>query len=145
LNDINFEEELLRINLGKGGYDRVVPLSKVACRFLETYIKGIRPQLLRGKNCDYVFLSSRGKSLSKSVVGLLVKRYAKLAKVQKNVTCHTWRHSTATHLLKNDAKLRHVQAILGHKSLATTEKYLHLTINDLKEAHKKYHPREKGL
>ena len=69
----------------------------------------------------------------------------RLARVKKHVTCHLWRHTCATHLLKNQANLRHVQEILGHRSLATTERYLHLTITDLKEAHRKFHPREKGV
>jgi integrase/recombinase XerD len=144
LNDVNLEEEILKVNCGKGGYDRVIPLSRVACRFLETYIKGIRPQLLCGRNTDFLFLSWRGKQIDPRTLTDIVKNHAKLAKVNKNVTCHLWRHTTATHLLKNEAKLRHVQAILGHRSLATTEKYLHLTITDLKQAHKRYHPREKS-
>ena len=64
-----------------------------------------------------------------------------LAKVKKHVTPHVWRHTCATHLLKNKANLRHVQEILGHRSLVTTERYLRLTITDLKEAHPKHHPR----
>jgi site-specific recombinase XerD len=62
--------------------------------------------------------------------------------LDRNVSPHLWRHSCATHLLKNNANLRHVQEMLGHKSLATTERYLRLTITDLKEAHRKFHPRE---
>ena len=62
--------------------------------------------------------------------------------LKKHVTCHLWRHSCATHLVKNNANLRHVQEMLGHRSLATTERYLRLTIADLKEAHHKFHPRE---
>jgi len=63
--------------------------------------------------------------------------------VQKPVTCHLWRHTCATHLLQNRANLRHVQEILGHRTLATTERYLHLTITDLKEAHRRCHPGKK--
>ena len=65
--------------------------------------------------------------------------------MKKRVTCHLWRHSCATHLLQNRANLRHVQEILGHRSLATTERYLHLTITELKEAHRRFHPREKDV
>ncbi len=64
--------------------------------------------------------------------------------VNKHVTCHIWRHSCATHLVKNKANLRQVQELLGHRDLSTTERYLHLTIADLKEAHRKFHPRERG-
>jgi site-specific recombinase XerD len=73
-----------------------------------------------------------------------VEKYAARAKIKKRVTCHLWRHSCATHLLQNKANLRHVQEILGHRSLATTERYLHLTITELKEAHRRFHPREQG-
>lgn len=142
LGDINQEEELLRINDGKGGRDRVVPLSRIACSFLESYIKGIRPELLQGNQSKRVFISLRGQPMGRNTVSAVIEKYARLSKVKKHVTCHIWRHSCATHLLKNKANLRHVQEILGHRSLATTERYLHLTITDLKEAHRKYHPRE---
>jgi integrase/recombinase XerD len=142
--DANLEEELLRVNGGKGGHDRVVPLSRVACKFLETYIKGIRPQLVGGKATDRLFVSMRGNPIDGHTVGDVVKKYAKLASVKKHVTPHVWRHTCATHLVKNEANLRHVQDILGHRSLHTTERYLSLTITDLKEAHRKFHPREKS-
>jgi integrase/recombinase XerD len=142
--DANLEEELLRVNGGKGGHDRVVPLSRVACKFLETYIKGIRPQLVGGKATDKLFVSLRGNPIDAHTVGDVVKKYAKLASVKKHVTPHVWRHTCATHLVQNEANLRHVQDILGHRSLHTTERYLSLTITDLKEAHRKFHPREKS-
>ncbi|MDD2710291.1 MAG: tyrosine-type recombinase/integrase [Verrucomicrobiae bacterium] len=143
--DVNLEEELLRINGGKGAKDRVAPLSRVACSFLESYIKGVRPELLREKQSSHLFVSLRGQAISKNALGEIVEKYARRAGVKKHVTCHLWRHSCATHLLKNNANLRHVQEILGHRSLATTERYLSLTITDLKEAHRKCHPREKGI
>ena len=145
VGDVNLEEELLRVNLGKGGKDRVVPLTRLACAFLETYLKAIRPVLLQGRVSDRLFISQRGNSLSRNALGTLVEKYAQRAGLTKHVTCHIWRHSCATHLVKNRANLRHVQEMLGHRQLSTTEKYLHLTITDLKEAHRKFHPREKGL
>lgn len=145
VEDVNLEEELLRINAGKGGKDRVVPLSRIACRFLETYRNAIRPELLRGAISSRLFISLRARPMGKNTVGAVVEKYARLARVKKPVTCHLWRHTCATHLLKNHANLRHVQEILGHRSLATTERYLQLTITDLKEAHRKHHPREQSL
>jgi integrase/recombinase XerD len=148
LADVNLDEELLRINGGKGAKDRVVPLTAVACSFLESYIKGIRPKLL-GSRCEphgqltaRLFLSLRGLPIARNTLGSLVEKSARLARIKKRVTCHLWRHSCATHLLQRKANLRHVQEILGHRSLATTERYLHLTITELKEAHRKHHPRE---
>ena len=142
--DVNLEEELLRVNLGKGGRDRVVPLSGIACSFLESYIKGVRPELLKGNKSKRLFISLLGQPMARNTVGGVIEKYARKAKIKKHVTCHLWRHTCATHLLKNNANLRHVQEILGHRSLATTERYLRLTITDLKEAHRKFHPREKS-
>jgi integrase/recombinase XerD len=143
LADVNLEEELLRINGGKGAKDRVVPLTAVAASFLESYIKGVRGTLLHGRRSDRLFISLRGRPIARNTLGELVTKYARRARIKKNVTCHLWRHSCATHLLQNRANLRHVQEMLGHRSLATTERYLHLTITELKEAHRKHHPREK--
>jgi integrase/recombinase XerD len=143
VNDVNLEEELLRINGGKFAKDRVVPLTRAACSFLETYLKAIRPALLQGRVSDRVFISQRAAPLSKNALGELVEKYARIAGVNKHVTCHIWRHSCATHLVKNKASLRHVQELLGHRDLSTTERYLHLTIADLKEAHRQCHPRER--
>jgi integrase/recombinase XerD len=142
--NVNLEEELLRINHGKGAKDRVAPLSSVACRFLETYLNAIRPRLLRNRATDRLFLSSQARPLGRTTLDAIISKYAKLARIGKRVTCHVWRHTCATHLLQNKANLRHVQEILGHRSLATTERYLRVTITELKEAHRKFHPREKS-
>lgn len=143
VGDVNLEEELLRINGGKGAKDRVVPLTTVAVSFLESYIHGIRPKLLAGKTTNGLFLSLRARPIGRTALGKIVTKYARLARIKKRVTCHLWRHSCATHLLKNKANLRHVQELLGHRNLSTTERYLHLTITELKEAHRRHHPREK--
>jgi integrase/recombinase XerD len=145
VNDVNLEEGVLRINGGKFNKDRVVPLTRLACSFLETYLKAIRLALLQGRVSDRVFISQRAAPLSKNALGELVEKYARIAGVNKHVTCHIWRHSCATHLVKNKASLRHVQEMLGHRDLSTTERYLHLTIADLKEAHRQCHPREQGV
>jgi integrase/recombinase XerD len=144
-NDVNLEEGVLRINGGKFNKDRVVPLTRLASSFLETYLKAIRPALLQGRVSDRVFISQRAGPLSKNALGELVEKYARMAGLSKHVTCHIWRHSCATHLVQNKASLRHVQELLGHRDLSTTERYLHLTITDLKEAHRQFHPREKGV
>lgn len=144
VGDVNLEEELLRINAGKGERDRVAPLSTVACRFLETYLNAIRPQLLRDRSTARLFLSSQARPLGRTTLDGIVTKCAKMARVKKHVTCHVWRHTCATHLLQNKANLRHVQEILGHRSLVTTERYLRVTITELKAAHRRFHPREKS-
>lgn len=145
VNDVNLEETVLRINGGKFNKDRVVPLTRLAASFLETYVKAIRPALLQGRVCDRLFISQRAGPISKNALGELVEKYARQAGLNKHVTCHIWRHSCATHLVKNKANLRHIQELLGHRDLSTTERYLHLTITDLKETHRQFHPREQDV
>jgi len=145
VEDVNLEEGLLVIRQGKGKRDRVVPLGQVAGRFLETHLKAVRPELAAGASTTRIFLSRFRREMSAMAVGAIVTKYTRLAGVKKHVTCHLWRHTCATHLVQNRANLRHVQEILGHRNLSTTERYLSLTINDLKEAHRRFHPREKGL
>jgi len=148
--DVDQENQLLRVNDGKGGKDRVVPLSRIACSFLESYVNAVRPQLLRGKSGPdgqahrTLFISLEAAPLGRSTLDQIVSKYARLSGVKKHVTPHVWRHTCATHLVRNRANLRHVQEMLGHRALTTTERYLHLTITDLKEAHRKFHPRERG-
>jgi integrase/recombinase XerD len=142
VEDVNLEEGLLRVNGGKGNKDRLVPLTRLACSFLENYLQAIRREFLGGSQTRRLFLSSRRRPMGKNTPGRLVEKYARLAGVPKHVTCHLWRHTCATHLVRNQANLRHVQEILGHRQLTTTERYLHLTIADLKAAHHKHHPRE---
>jgi integrase/recombinase XerD len=144
VEDVDLEGELLRINGGKGAKDRVVPLSGIACSFLESYIKAVRPRLLRGRQSRGLFISLESAPMGRTTIDQMVEKYARLSGVKKKITPHVWRHTCATHLVRNRANLRHVQEMLGHKALTTTERYLHLTIADLKEAHRKFHPRERG-
>lgn len=144
VDDVSLDDEIAIVRNGKGGKDRVVPLSRPACRYLETYLKSIRPEMLRGHHTRALFVSVRlGYTLGTHSLGTIIDKYARQAGVKKKVTPHLWRHTCATHLLKNNANLRHVQELMGHRSLATTERYLRVTITDLKEAHRKFHPREK--
>ena len=143
LADVNLGEGLLRVNGGKGAKDRVVPLTEVSAQFLESYINAIRAQLIGKQASERLFISMRGRPMGKTSIDHLMAKYARLGKVKKHVTSHLWRHTCATHLIQNKANLRLVQELLGHRNLSTTERYLHLTITDLKEAHRKHHPREK--
>ena len=144
LGDLDLPGGLLRITLGKGARDRVVPLGRVAVTALEDYLGQARPELLGAGRTDRLFISYRGNPLDPHTLGALVKKHAQAAHIKKVVTPHVWRHTCATHLVQNHANLRHVQELLGHRSLSTTERYLRLTITDLKEAHAKFHPREQA-
>ncbi len=142
LADADYQEGFLRVT-GKGDKDRVVPIGRIACRYLENYIKSVRPELIRDPHEQRVFLSSRGKGMGRSTVWGLVKKYARKAKIKKNVHCHTFRHTCATAMLRNKADIRAIQELLGHDSLNSTQVYTRVSINDLKEVHKRCHPREK--
>lgn len=142
LADVDYHDGFLRINGGKGNKDRVVPLGRIACRYLENYIKSVRQEFIKNPYNNHLFISTRGNMLSKNVVWELVKKYAKKAKLKKSISPHTFRHSCATSMLRNRADIRAVQELLGHESLESTQVYTHISINDLKETHKRCHPRE---
>lgn len=143
LADVDYHDGFLRIEQGKGGKDRVVPIGKICCRYLENYIKSVRGELIKDPYNNHLFLSARGNRLSKGLVWELVKKYAKKAKIKKNVSPHTFRHTCATAMLKNKADLNSIRKLLGHESLNTTSVYTHLSITDLKAVHERCHPREK--
>jgi len=132
----------LAISQGKGKKDRVVPLGDYALTFTQAYLKLVRPWLVGSPDEEALFLNSRtGERLDGETVAYLVKKAIRRAGVKKHVTPHTFRHSMATHMLRNKADLRHIQAILGHASLESTQVYTHLAFEDLKAAIKRAHPR----
>jgi integrase/recombinase XerD len=143
LADVDYHDGFLRIIEGKGKKDRIVPIGRIACRYLENYIKSVRAELITDPYNNHLFLTLRGKRFSKNVVWELIKKYAKKARIKKNVHPHTFRHSCATAMLKNKADIRTIQKLLGHSSLDSTQVYTHLSITDLKDVHKRCHPREK--
>jgi integrase/recombinase XerD len=138
--DVDVEERTLRILLGKGRKDRHVPLTHAAAVAIEAYLTKARPKLL-GRGARFLFLSRRGGRMNRWALTCLVHRSAAAAGVEKRVTCHTFRHSVATHLLRGGADIRHIQALLGHGSLATTERYTRVELSDLKEVVHRAHPR----
>lgn len=143
LHDVDTQEGYLRVNEGKGGKDRVVPLGRMAAKYVENYVKAIRPQLVKDPVCPFLFLNQYGDGMGKDGLLELVHKYRMKAGLEKRVTPHTFRHTCATLMMKNKANLRHVQELLGHGSLETTQVYTAVSIVDLKEAHKKFHPRER--
>jgi integrase/recombinase XerD len=140
-DDVDTEERILRVVLGKGRKDRNVPLTRAAAAAIEHYLLHARAQLVGKKNARFLFLANRGGRMDASTLNKLVQEWAKKARVKKRVTCHTFRHSVATHLLRGHADIRHIQALLGHASLQTTERYTHVEISDLQEVLRRAHPR----
>lgn len=143
LDDVDYHDGFLRIIEGKGKKDRIVPIGRIACRYLENYIRSVRTTLIKDPYNNHLFLTLRGNKFSKNVVWEVIKKYAGKAKIKKNVHPHTFRHSCATAMLKNKADIRTIQKLLGHSSLDSTQVYTHLSITDLKNVHHRCHPREK--
>jgi len=143
LKNVDLKEQTIRIVGGKGGKDRLLPLGKKASEYLEQYIQNIRPTLIKSEEEQILFLGYRKTPLSRNTVSNMVRGYAEKVGIKKHITTHSLRHSCATHMLKNRASLRHIQELLGHSSLETTQKYTRIEITDLKQAHRKYHPLER--
>jgi integrase/recombinase XerD len=139
-DDVDTEERVLRVVRGKGRRDRNVPLTRAAAEAIDVYLVKARAKLVRREK-RFLFLQNRGSRMDSGTLNRLVHQWAAAAGVRKRVTCHTFRHSVATHLLKGRADIRHIQALLGHASLATTERYTHVEIQDLKDVVRRAHPR----
>ena len=140
--DLHEELKLVKI-FGKGSKERLIPISEVALSWIDSYKEKVRdPLILKiGKNTDFIFLNSRGGSLTRQAVWQIIKHYCKMAGIQKNVTPHTLRHTFATHLLENGADLRVVQEILGHSDISTTQIYTNLSQKHILQVYEKTHPR----
>jgi len=137
--DLHLEMGFVRV-MGKGSKERLVPAGRSSLGFIREYLELSRPLLTKQRLSDTLFLSNRGKKMSRQQFFLLLKAYAKAAGIKKEVSPHKLRHSFATHLLSGGADLRSVQAMLGHADLATTQVYTHVTPDRLKAIHK-FHPR----
>lgn len=142
LEDIDLSEMLLFVRKGKLGNQRMIPFGQSAKYWIEKYLRQARP-LIFGSDSNLLFVSMRGRKLDPQALLDIVKSYARIAGIEKNVTSHTFRHSCAGHMLKGGADIRYVQKQLGHRRISTTESYLKIEITDLKEIHDRCHPRER--
>ena len=139
--DVNTEESYVRC-LGKGSKERIVHLYPKALQELRNYMRHSRAVLLgKRKDEQALFVNHRGERLTRQWVWSVLKTYAQAAGIQSSITPHTLRHSFATHLLQNGASLRHVQELLGHSSISTTQVYTHLTSPYVREEYERSHPR----
>jgi len=126
---------------GKGDKERIVPIGRKAKEAVERYMAKVRPDLLKGKQDTHLFLSRLGRKISRQSFWQMIKNNAKAARIKKEITPHTLRHSFATHLLEHGADLRVVQELLGHSDIATTQIYTHVNKERLKSIHRQFHPR----
>lgn len=143
LRDIDLEERLVKVR-GKGSKERIVPFGGAAVEALTTYLGESRPVLARvsGRSgSGALFVSRRGRALTRKGAWDIVRRHVLSAGIQKRVTPHTLRHTFATHLLQGGADIAAVQEMLGHADISTTQIYTHLDRSYLSEVHRRYHPR----
>lgn len=141
ISDLFFEEGFIRV-LGKGNKERFIPIHSLAQKYILSYINDIRIHQVPQKNHeDTLFLNRRGKGLTRQMVFMMLNETAIKINLKKKISPHTFRHSFATHLLKNGADLRAIQQMLGHESITTTEIYVHLDKSYLKNVVETYHPR----
>ena len=140
LDDVNLDEGYLRC-FGKGSRERIVYIYPKAITAIQDYIKNWRPKINGASKTKAIFLNRRGERLTRQWVWAILKSRAKQANINKNITPHVLRHSFATHMLKGGAPLRHVQELLGHASISTTQVYTHLSNEHLREEYDKSHPR----
>ncbi|MGH7890996.1 MAG: site-specific tyrosine recombinase/integron integrase [Thermodesulfobacteriota bacterium] len=137
LNDIDLKNLTVKV-LGKGSKERIVPVGSKAAHALDEYL---RERLGMNPGGDHLFVNTRGDRLNVRSVDRIIRKYALIAGIPKNVSPHVLRHTFATHLLGGGADLRAIQEMLGHKSLSTTQRYTHTSIEKLMEIYDKTHPR----
>ncbi|MDQ5979021.1 MAG: integrase/recombinase XerD [Verrucomicrobiota bacterium] len=142
LQQVDLENGFVRV-FGKGAKERVVPLGAKARDAVQTYLVSARPKLVKPRTGSELFISERGKAISRKTLWVIVKNSAKRAGLEKSVKPHLLRHSFATHLLGGGADLRAIQEMLGHASIGTTQIYTAVESSRLLDQHAKFHPRNK--
>jgi integrase/recombinase XerD len=137
--DLNLDDGFL-ICRGKGGKERIVPLGRAACGFVERYLREVRPRF-EAESSPFLFLTRRGRGFTRQGFWKLLKQYARKVGLAAKISPHTLRHSFATHLLERGADLRSVQLMLGHSQITTTQIYTHVSRDRLRRAYDQFHPR----
>ena len=142
LSDLYLEQGFIKID-GKGNKQRLVPISRRGIKELQTYFIDRNHMTIKPGYEDFVFISKRGKNISRIMVFHIIKELAENIGLQKNISPHTFRHTFATHLLEGGCNLRAIQCMLGHESIATTEIYTHIDRNMLRSEIIEHHPRNR--
>jgi len=146
VQDVDLREQTITIVNGKGNKSRIVPIGQYACYYIQLYIEKARKYMLKGKRKDqgFLFLTQRGNPFNNTTINRSVMRYVSRMLEKKNLSCYSFRHATATHLLASNVDIAYIAKLLGHSSLKSTQRYLKVEIGDLKKMHSLYHPRERN-
>ena len=142
VSDLDEANGTLTVRQGKGGKDRVVPVGEIAFHYLKCYLTEARSRLLGPASVEILFLTQKGSPMSGANPGMMVRWYARRARISRPANAHMIRRSCATHMLRRQAPIRYIQELLGHRSLDTTQRYTQVVISDLKRIHRRTHPRE---
>ncbi len=141
INQLHLTSKMISTT-GKGSKERIVPINDYAAKILRDYIVKYRVELVKNKkDNNYLFLNNQGEALSRQSFFIILKRLAKEAGIEKEISPHTLRHSFATHLLEAGTDLRYIQEMLGHEDISTTQIYTHLSKQKIKSVYNKAHPR----
>ena len=138
--NLNLRQGVIRV-IGKGEKERLVPMGEEALYWVERYLSHGRPNLLKDNKVSQLFLSNRGRMMTRQTFWYRIKEYALKASIKVDLSPHTLRHAFATHLINHGADLRTVQLLLGHSSLSTTQIYTEVARHRMKELHNEHHPR----
>lgn len=142
IHQLDLEQKFLRV-FGKGSKERLVPIGSKAAVAIQAYLDSGRQFFVKPHTGSDLFLSERGRAISRKMLWVIIKRYAKAAGIEKPVKPHLLRHSFATHLLNGGADLRVIQEMLGHADISTTQIYTSVEESRLLEQHDKFHPRNR--
>jgi integrase/recombinase XerD len=140
MEQVDLTQGVVRL-MGKGSKERLVPLGEEASDWLQRYIAQGRPELAAGASARALFITRRGRAMTRQAFWYRLRHYAVKSGINKALSPHTLRHAFATHLLNHGADLRVVQMLLGHSDLSTTQIYTHVARERLKELHSRHHPR----
>lgn len=141
--DLDLESGYVRVRKGKGQKERVIPLGKKACTYIKRYLKDVRSKWVEDIDSHAVFLTSLCSPLKGQAINVLIKKYGRALNLNKPVTTHSFRRAAVTHMLRNGASPLYLQRMLGHSTNAVMNKYIWVSAHDVKNMHRKKHPRER--